>query len=116
MKSNRTMLAIAALAAIAFFAATAMQGCVIHGRGGGGGFPFVAGMLTAMAIHHAVVLHHHDMHFHDEFCGHRRVWVEDRWLYWYGDHWEYFDYATGQWYVVPASPPDDRDEADGPEE
>jgi hypothetical protein len=114
MKSSSPVFAFFALAVAALVAAASMQGCVVHGRGGG--VPFVAGMFTAMALHHAIILHHHDHHFHDEFCGHRRVWVEDRWLYWYGDHWEYYDYSTGRWYAIPASRPEDYEGAEGPEE
>ncbi|MBI5526996.1 MAG: hypothetical protein HY897_11730 [Deltaproteobacteria bacterium] len=114
MKSNRQARAAVAIAATALVMVICAQGCVVHGRGGG--VPFVAGMFTAMALHHAIVLHHHDHHYHDEFCGHRRVWVEDRWLYWYGDHWEYFDYSNERWYAVPASPPQDHEGAEGPED
>lgn len=112
MRFARRAVAIAALCALCLACA---QGCMVHGRGGGA--PFMLGLLTAMAIHHAIELDRHDHHYHDEFCRHRRVWVEDRWLYWYGDHWEYFDYDTGRWYMVPASPPEDQQEdAEGAED
>ena len=44
------------------------------------------------------VLAHHDAHFHDHHCGCNREWHHGRWVYYYGDHWEYYDPDTGRWY------------------
>ena len=112
MKSVRLAAAVVAIAAICL---VCTQACVVRGRGGGG-FPFLIGFLTAVAIHDAIYLEHHDTHVHDEFCGHYRVWVEDRWLYWYHGHWEYYDYETGRWYMVPASPPEGHEDQEGAED
>ncbi|MCA9519666.1 MAG: hypothetical protein KC609_01780 [Myxococcales bacterium] len=57
---------------------------------------FVAGMVvlgTAMAI-----LAEHDAHFHSHHCGHRHVIYEGRDVYYYNDHWEYYDPNARRWY------------------
>jgi len=109
MRSVDPRTALAALLIAAVLCAV-LPGCMIRGGRGDPGAAFMLGLFTAAAIHHAILLEQHDYHYHDEFCGHYRVWVEDRWMFWYHGHWEYYDYETGRWYMVPAEPPDGRDD------
>jgi hypothetical protein len=50
----------------------------------------IAGTIAVLTIH--------DAHLHHEHCGHYRRWHEDRWVYYYGGHWEYYDDPSGTWY------------------
>lgn len=59
---------------------------------------FGAAVAAAAIIGTVAVLAHHDAHFHDEYCGHSRRYHEGRWVYYYGDRWEYYDHGTGNWY------------------
>jgi len=115
MRSGRIVLAAVVLITAAVIGAAVLPGCMMHGRGDPGA-AFMLGLFTAAAIHHAILLEQHDYHYHDEFCGHYREWVEDRWMYWYHGHWEYYDYETGRWYMVPAAPPDERYDHEGAED
>ena len=59
----------------------------------------VGALWTAAVVGLAIHLAVHDAHVHWESCGHYRQWHEGRWVYWYNDHWEYYDEPTGQWYL-----------------
>jgi hypothetical protein len=91
MKSTRVM----ALTLVATLAGGA-TGCFpgYYGRSN-----LVGALWTAAVIGVAIHLAAHDAHMHWEGCGHYRQWHEGRWVYWYGDHWEYYDEYTGQWYA-----------------
>ncbi len=55
-------------------------------------------LMAAAIVGTVAVLAHHDAHFHDHHCGCHRRYADDRWVYYYGDHWEYYDYDTDTWY------------------
>jgi hypothetical protein len=56
-------------------------------------------LWTAAVVGTAISIAVHDAHMHSEACGHYRQWHEGRWVYWYGDHWEYYDEPSGQWFI-----------------
>ena len=68
-----------------------------------GAFIMTAAVVTIAAIHH-------DAHYHSHHCGHHYVLVEDRPVYHYQGHWEYYDEETGQWYRYRQPPPEARQE------
>lgn len=55
--------------------------------------------VTSAIIAGAVVLDHHDGHWHGYRCGCPSRWYDGHRVYWYGGRWEF--HAHGQWYVVP---------------
>lgn len=59
---------------------------------------FGAAVAAAAIVGTVAVLAHHDAHFHDEYCGHERRYHHGRWVYYYGDRWEYYDQGNGSWY------------------
>lgn len=81
-------LAVATLVAVML--TTTASGC-------GRMMPFMARMIVAGAIT-AVVLSHHDAHYHDHHCGHRRGYIDQQEVYHYQDRWEYYDPETETWY------------------
>lgn len=64
-------------------------------------FAAAAFVGTAAAV---MILAAHDAHYHDAYCGHQVVVVEDRPVYYYQGHWEYYDPDTGEWYVYREPP------------
>jgi hypothetical protein len=56
-------------------------------------------IVTGAIVGTAVALSYHDAHFHTLECGHQYRFHEGHYVYWYGDHWEYFDPNSGRWYV-----------------
>ena len=60
-----------------------------------------AGLIAVAAV---AVVAHHDAHFHDRYCGHSYVVVEDRDVYEYEGRWEYYDEGSGQWYYYEEPP------------
>lgn len=63
---------------------------------------FLAGALIVTAA--VAIVAHHDAHYHDPWCGHERVYVEDRDVYYYEGQWEYYDQDSGQWYYYTEPP------------
>ena len=62
-----------------------------------------AAIWTAAVAGNVLLLAHHDSHYHYEQCGHYRRYHEERWVYYYGDHWEYYDEYDGRWYYYGES-------------
>lgn len=71
-------------------------------RCGRGGFMLAQAAITMAAV--ATVIAVHDAHYHDYYCGHRYVVVEDRPVYYYQDRWEYYDAPSGRWYMYEELP------------
>jgi hypothetical protein len=59
---------------------------------------FQTAILATAIVGTAVVLAHHDAHFHNEYCGHPRRWHDGHWIYYYNHHWEYYDPYYERWY------------------
>ena len=57
-----------------------------------------AALVGAAIAGTAVVLAHHDAHYHHVNCGCHREWHDGRWTYYYDSAWEYRDPHTGTWY------------------
>lgn len=57
-----------------------------------------AAIVTAAIVGTAHVLAYHDAHWHNEYCGHRHRWHDGRAVYYYHDHWEYYDPYDRRWY------------------
>ncbi len=57
-----------------------------------------AAIVGAAVAGTAVVLAHHDAHYHHHNCGCHREWHDGHWTYYYGSAWEYRDPETGVWY------------------
>jgi hypothetical protein len=58
-----------------------------------------AALWTAAIVGSVTLLSYHDEHYHYGGCGHYRRWHDDRWVYYYGDQWEYYDEPSSSWYV-----------------
>lgn len=76
-----------------------LSGCAMSPRSAHTvGHVAAAALWTAAVAGELAVLSHHDAHHHHEQCGHYRRWDSDRWVYYYGGHWEYYDSSSGSWY------------------
>jgi hypothetical protein len=80
-------------------AVTLGSGCIMSPRGAHGVANLAAAALwTAAVAGQIAILAYHDAHYHHDHCGHYRRWHSDRWVYFYGGHWEYYDDRAGNWY------------------
>jgi hypothetical protein len=92
----RRAVSVAALVA----ALLGTSGCLVSPRGAQAvGSVAAAALWTAAVVGTVTVLAYHDAHFHHDQCGHYRRWHEDRWVYYYGGRWEYYDQTSATWYV-----------------
>ena len=74
----------------------AQSGC------GRGGLHALRAIRTIAIV--ATILAVHDAHFHSHHCGHEYMLVEERPVYHYNGHWEYYDDHDGNWYYYNEPP------------
>ena len=91
---NHTTAALALSAVL--LGSAASSGCIVTPRAANN--LAAAAIWTAAIAGTVLILEAHDDHYHYESCGHYRRWHEDRWVYYYGGSWEYYDEGNGQWY------------------
>ena len=92
-KPTKSVLLAAALAGVL------ASGCVVSPRVAHNvGAVASAALWTAAIAGTIVIMAIHDDHYHDEHCGHYRRWHDERWVYYYGGHWEYYDEPAATWY------------------
>jgi len=86
--------------AAAVAALVGSSGCLVSPRGAAMvGDVAAAALWTAAVVGTVTVLSVHDQHHHHDHCGCYRRWHDDRWVYYYGGHWEYYDDGAATWYV-----------------
>jgi hypothetical protein len=89
---------IALMVAMIFVIGVTGSGCFVRTHGHHGGSLLGAAILTAAIVGTAMVLAEHDAHHHHKHCGCERRHHNGHWVYYYGNHWEYYDSHDGHWY------------------